>query len=99
MTDTPDCPTTVVMHEEAAEIVKAAWDGLRLMDTLRRIADMDPNGVRADDLGRAARIARDAIARVGKRTVPCPGCDGHECDEGCQYPGVIPTAGQAPLGE
>jgi flagellin-specific chaperone FliS len=20
---------------------------------------------------------------------PCPGCDGHECDDGCQYPGVV----------
>lgn len=21
----------------------------------------------------------------------CEGCDGHECDEGCQYPGVLPS--------
>lgn len=23
---------------------------------------------------------------VRERKPPCPGCDGHECDEGCQYP-------------
>lgn len=28
---------------------------------LRAIADMDPEGARADDLGRAARAARDAL--------------------------------------
>ncbi len=83
MTDTSDSHPTIVMYEESAEISKSAWDALR------KIAAMDPKGIRADDLGRAARIARDAIARVGKRTVPCPGCDGHECDEGCQYPGAV----------
>lgn len=31
-------------------------------EALRRITDMDPQGVRSDDLGRAARIAREALA-------------------------------------
>jgi hypothetical protein len=25
---------------------------------------------------------------IRERKPPCPGCDGHECDAGCQYPGV-----------
>lgn len=23
------------------------------------------------------------------RKIPCPGCDGHECDDGCNYPGAL----------
>lgn len=38
---------------------------LPLHDALQQIADMDPAGQRADDLGRAARIARDAIGANG----------------------------------
>ena len=34
---------------------------LRLRDALLLIARMDPQGQRADDLGRAARIAREAL--------------------------------------
>ncbi len=29
----------------------------------------------------------------GAAATPCPGCDGHECDAGCQYPGA--TKGDA----
>lgn len=25
---------------------------------------------------------------ANQKKVPCPGCDGHECDNGCAYPGV-----------
>lgn len=32
-------------------------------EALQLIADMDPEGLRADDLGRAARIARDALSQ------------------------------------
>ncbi len=28
---------------------------------------------------------------------PCPGCDGHECDDGCQYPGATKAATPLPL--
>jgi hypothetical protein len=35
-----------------------------LVEALQKIAGMDPWGVRADDLGRAARIAREALAVV-----------------------------------
>jgi hypothetical protein len=38
----------------------------RLRAVLEQIATMDPWGVRADDLGRAARIAREAIGPVSK---------------------------------
>jgi hypothetical protein len=33
-----------------------------LVKAMDEIAAMDPNGIRADDLGRAARIATDALA-------------------------------------
>jgi hypothetical protein len=36
-----------------------------LVAALEEIAAMDPKGVRADDLGRAARIAREALGSVG----------------------------------
>lgn len=40
------------------------WVG-RLRTALQQIADMDPKGERADDLGRAARVALDALATDG----------------------------------
>jgi len=27
----------------------------------------------------------------GTAPEPCPGCDGHDCDEGCQYPAAAPS--------
>lgn len=36
-----------------------------LIEALIKIASMDPEGRRADDLGRAAYIARDALATAG----------------------------------
>jgi hypothetical protein len=36
-----------------------------LHTALQQIADMDPNGIRADDLGRAARTAREALSANG----------------------------------
>lgn len=35
-----------------------------LVKALEEIAAMDPKGIRADDLGRAARIAREALTRL-----------------------------------
>jgi hypothetical protein len=29
-----------------------------------------------------------AVRKIQPVTQPCPGCDGHECDDGCQYPGA-----------
>jgi hypothetical protein len=40
-------------------------DYATLRDALQQIADMDPKGIRADDLGLAARIARDALGVEG----------------------------------
>ena len=34
-----------------------------------------------------------ASSGIRERTSPCPGCDGHECDDGCQYPGVANFSG------
>jgi len=45
---------TAVM-EEAADHIEA------LEAALRKIANMDPRSIRADDLGRAARIAHTAL--------------------------------------
>lgn len=45
---------------------------------LREIADMDPHGQRADDLGRAARVARSAL--LGKANSALPACDD------CEHP-------------
>lgn len=39
---------------------------------LKRIADMDPEGIRADDLGRAALIAREALASSGQAASAVP---------------------------
>jgi hypothetical protein len=52
---------------------KATWKGCpckqsdcaTLREALQRIADMDPKGLRADDLGRAARTAREALSAHG----------------------------------
>lgn len=45
----------------AAFIVKACNAYADLVKALEKIADMDPHGIRADDLGRAARVAHEAI--------------------------------------
>jgi len=51
----------------ANKVLRDAEDRGALTFALQKIAAMDPWGNRADDLGRAARIARDAIsAGVGK---------------------------------
>lgn len=42
---------------------------VKLEQALQQIADMDKAGRRADDLGRAARVARDALADCGARDV------------------------------
>ena len=47
----------------AARRFKAERDDL--VKALEQIAAMDPWGKRADDLGRAARVARDALVAVG----------------------------------
>jgi hypothetical protein len=53
---------------------------------LRRIADMDPEGKRADDLGRAARIARDAL---GVAACPKFGSCKAVGDHGYDIPNVL----------
>lgn len=35
---------------------------------------------------------RFLCAAALSQPTPCPGCDGHECDDGCQYPGVSQPA-------
>ena len=40
------------------------------LDALTAIAEMDPQGIRGDDLGRAARTARAAIAALQAEPVP-----------------------------
>jgi hypothetical protein len=42
----------------------------------------------------ASALAAQPAAPVRE---PCPGCDGHECDDGCQYPGAVKPA--APVGD
>jgi len=32
--------------------------------------------------------AREKIALLTLQNTPCPGCDGHECGDGCSYPGA-----------
>lgn len=53
--------------------VQAEREVARLKDALREIAGMDPKGLRADDLGRAAQVARAALAADGKLSdgIPC----------------------------
>jgi hypothetical protein len=64
VTDDPSYEFHASDAEDAAYIVKACNAFPDLVKALEKIAAMDPWGVRADDLGRAARIARDAIADV-----------------------------------
>lgn len=41
---------------------------------------------------RALKIADERAKELATlRGEPCPGCDGHECDDGCQYPGASPS--------
>jgi len=42
------------------------------LDALTAIAEMDPQGIRGDDLGRAARTARAAIAALQAEPQPEP---------------------------
>lgn len=51
-------------NANAAFIVKACNSHDALVKALEEIAAMDPKGIRADDLGRAARIAREALTRL-----------------------------------
>lgn len=47
-----------------------------------------------DGLFRMTREKLFALAPDWKQDqakTPCPGCDGHECDNGCQYPGASPS--------
>jgi NADH/NAD ratio-sensing transcriptional regulator Rex len=48
---------------DAAKLEKALGQRDALAKALEEIAAMDPKGIRADDLGRAARIASKAIRR------------------------------------
>jgi hypothetical protein len=57
-------PTYNEMEANAAYIVRACNAFPDLVKAMEEIADMDPKGIRADDLGRAARIARDALAAM-----------------------------------
>ena len=56
------------------------------LEALKQIADMDPAGQRADDLGRAARIASAAISQLSKALE-----DGGEAREGWKLVPVEPT--------
>jgi hypothetical protein len=47
-----------------------AKENVQLRSALEKIAAMDPKGIRADDLGRAARIAREAIDPVSGAAKP-----------------------------
>jgi hypothetical protein len=48
----------------ATNIDEAVCEIERLREVLEKIAAMDPKGIRADDLGRAARIAAEGIRGV-----------------------------------
>lgn len=60
-------------HDALTEMVKLQGQEIgitrerdeALTEALEKIAAMDPFGVRADDLGRAARVAREALGSVG----------------------------------
>lgn len=54
----------------AAFIIKAVNNHDALVKALEEITAMDPKGIRADDLGRAARTAREAVGRVEGSSKP-----------------------------
>jgi hypothetical protein len=35
----------------------------------------------------------DTAKQIMSLGAPCVGCDGHECDDGCAYPGAANTSG------
>jgi hypothetical protein len=49
-------------------------------DAIRGLAHPSRNG----EASRFPKTSSDV-----KPFTPCPGCDGHECDDGCRYPGAI----------
>lgn len=54
------------MRANAAFIIKSVNNHEALVKALEKIAAMDPWGKRADDLGRAAQVARHAINAVSE---------------------------------
>jgi hypothetical protein len=60
---------------DAKLIVRCVNAHHTLVAALRKIAAMDPQRQRADDLGRAARIAREALTDDAQ-----PSCEWHESD-------------------
>lgn len=72
------CPKPPLMKatQDREAIYKIAWD--TYVDK-----SMDPAEKTIDCIKRVV----DAVMAARK----CRGCDGHECDEGCQYPGVSRT--------
>lgn len=65
---------------------KQQRDFATLRDALQQIADMDPKGIRADDLGRAARIASGALGVQG--TAGCKAPSGQ-----CEWPQLCAERG------
>jgi hypothetical protein len=48
---------------------------------------LDPDDYAADGILVWMVVDKEKIPSKPDR-IPCPGCDGHECDDGCQYPGA-----------
>jgi Lar family restriction alleviation protein len=93
------CPAQVE-HLDTSDEADAAWN-TRLppqhpdvREALEKIAAMDPKGIRADDLGRAARIASAALNGEGRskpvdlRSVALAICKSRTCEgiSCCQWP-------------
>lgn len=89
-----DCGASL---EDVEPSARELWN-TRSDTALPRIRD-DLESVLAEiskDSGYAAALARAALSSKDTARHPCDGCDGHECDDGCAYPGA--TSDTAQLG-
>lgn len=48
----------------------------------------EPSGTNLFDATQADAMVRYMIEGLHASRTLCPGCDGHECDDECRYPGI-----------
>jgi len=71
-------------HDVLVSALQALVDNINDYERVNNLAPSPGRTECWDTVAHAKRI----LAAVESRAAPCPGCDGHECDNGCAYPGV-----------
>jgi hypothetical protein len=80
------------IRQMAAQLDQLHRENTRMRNALQQIADMDPEGRRADDLGRAARVAREAQRPPGVKEAHQNSCS-KTSSTSVDADGVTPTDG------